>query len=565
MRDLAQGAFRMRGIGKGQTIHMFVPSEIKKLIIKTLPSPSERLEVNVSAWLQLQELKAEQLQFLQLCSQDLQSVWRKPALHTLFMSSGVEGIETEGVKMDDSSNQGLGRGMLRLQQDCTLRVCVDALCEGVDLDIPSIVPSLEPYSVVLQQEVDGRKSLVHTKHQQQVVALVMEKTRETSSNRAAAGAAQILKGLDSEMTREKEREQEQQKQKQQQKQQETAFCRDEGEPFAWPVEVLGASMPHASDVNHTDFPFYQLNMFSPRPFELSFQPAGSKELKTFPAMSPLAFPASVLQSTNFAPLQHANRTKPLRLKNVCMLLDWCPDALSAEHMTVVVTLAEAETLRQLIRATKSSSDVCTVLPDAVAMALTLSPSNVILETTRNYPGSSSGGSGFFSKEQVCLRFLNNDMYYEQQEIAALLSSTAASSARERLAFFEGSIIARRRSRQSWASTPLQSVFLFEHEHSFADILSLVEQVQKSLIGCDIMDVCEQADTSGTGFLSQGELYELLNSFCGVSPAITPARLQLLVQFIDANGDNAVDYAEFDTLFGAQATTTSQLEAVRVNT
>ena len=195
------------------------------------------------------------------------------------------------------------------------------------------------------------------------------------------------------------------------------------------------------------------------------------------------------------------------------------------------------------------------------MALILSPSNVILESTRNRPGWTSGGSDVLSEEQVCLKFWNNDMYYEQHEIAALLSATTANSAGERLAFFEGAMIARRRSRQSWSGTPLQSVFLFEHEHSFTDALSLVEQVQKSLVGCDIMQVCQDADVSGSGFLSQGELYELFSSNCRISPAISPARLQLLVQLIDANGDNAVDYAEFMALFGAQATMTSQLEAV----
>ena len=75
-----QGAYRMRGIGKGQTIHLFIVPEIKKLIEKTLPRMTGQVEDDVAAWLQLNGMKAEKLQFLQLCSQSMQTVWRKVAL-----------------------------------------------------------------------------------------------------------------------------------------------------------------------------------------------------------------------------------------------------------------------------------------------------------------------------------------------------------------------------------------------------------------------------------------------------------------------------------------------------
>ena len=57
----------MRGIGKGQTIHLFIVPEIKKLIKKTLPRVTGHVEDDVAAWLQLNNMKIEKLQFLQLC------------------------------------------------------------------------------------------------------------------------------------------------------------------------------------------------------------------------------------------------------------------------------------------------------------------------------------------------------------------------------------------------------------------------------------------------------------------------------------------------------------------
>merc|ERR1712072_601188 len=52
-RDYAQGAYRMRGIGKGQTVHLYNVPEIKRLIEKTLPRLTGNVEDDVAAWLQL--------------------------------------------------------------------------------------------------------------------------------------------------------------------------------------------------------------------------------------------------------------------------------------------------------------------------------------------------------------------------------------------------------------------------------------------------------------------------------------------------------------------------------
>ena len=42
-RDYAQGAFRMRGIGKGQTVHLFIVPEIKRLMARQLFHPHSTL------------------------------------------------------------------------------------------------------------------------------------------------------------------------------------------------------------------------------------------------------------------------------------------------------------------------------------------------------------------------------------------------------------------------------------------------------------------------------------------------------------------------------------------
>ena len=74
-RDYAQGAYRMRGIGKGQTIQLLVTPEVRHLIradlrkvaatsgaAKSLEAgehDAHELPCRVAAWLQLQQLRSE--------------------------------------------------------------------------------------------------------------------------------------------------------------------------------------------------------------------------------------------------------------------------------------------------------------------------------------------------------------------------------------------------------------------------------------------------------------------------------------------------------------------------
>lgn len=117
-RDYAQGAFRMRGIGKGQTIELFIIPEVMRLVqdqrvrlgasrpppasplhpapssssfnndllsLSTLPTPSlppstgKQLLVDIAAWLTLNGMRSENMQFRMLCHQSIDNVSRKRA------------------------------------------------------------------------------------------------------------------------------------------------------------------------------------------------------------------------------------------------------------------------------------------------------------------------------------------------------------------------------------------------------------------------------------------------------------------------------------------------------
>lgn len=119
-RDYAQGAFRMRGIGKGQTIELFIIPEVLRLIddqqgqmrtqqviapvmpqgsigadllsLSPLHTPTplqgrygsgKQLLINVASWLTVNGMKSENMQFRMLCHQSIDNVSRKRAFSML--------------------------------------------------------------------------------------------------------------------------------------------------------------------------------------------------------------------------------------------------------------------------------------------------------------------------------------------------------------------------------------------------------------------------------------------------------------------------------------------------
>eukprot|EP00466_Bigelowiella_natans_P001199 jgi/Bigna1/76726/fgenesh1_pg.43_\ len=85
-RDYSQGAYRMRGIGKGQTLEVVVIPEVKKLMEEQLAkvkSPGGDWQTKVAAWLYVNSMALEKLQFMQLCIQNLHNIWRKKAFAEL--------------------------------------------------------------------------------------------------------------------------------------------------------------------------------------------------------------------------------------------------------------------------------------------------------------------------------------------------------------------------------------------------------------------------------------------------------------------------------------------------
>ena len=83
-RDYVQGAYRMRGIGQGQKIHLYIIPEVadlmrrelatcgQQIVVSNREDLREKILLSVVAWLVINSMMSEQMQWSMLCLQ----VWR---------------------------------------------------------------------------------------------------------------------------------------------------------------------------------------------------------------------------------------------------------------------------------------------------------------------------------------------------------------------------------------------------------------------------------------------------------------------------------------------------------
>lgn len=107
-RDLAQGAFRMRGIGAGQTVTLLVVPEVCELVGRQLgkatyapdgrrASPVQQELYAISAWLAVNACRSESVQFNMSMQQSMQTLWRANAFdHLMAEHRSIAHVEGTG-------------------------------------------------------------------------------------------------------------------------------------------------------------------------------------------------------------------------------------------------------------------------------------------------------------------------------------------------------------------------------------------------------------------------------------------------------------------------------------
>ncbi len=243
-RDYAQGAFRMRGIGQGQTLELFIIPEVMERINKhvrmlsgarsgaqlnTLGAgsellslgsvPSGNLLVNVASWLTLNGMKSENMQFRLLCHQSVENVIRKRAFSimtssykelTAFAFSGrvqeiaVIASAAKGHGSVTADLSALFDGSRRLFQDDIaaiqsvlqgnaqtsvgidkLQRCLDVMTERLDFNVQNSIPMPTPLSETLRNTVKRTREFITNDYDKAVVdkIIMVLINSETIANR----------------------------------------------------------------------------------------------------------------------------------------------------------------------------------------------------------------------------------------------------------------------------------------------------------------------------------------------------------------------------------------------
>jgi hypothetical protein len=233
-RDYSQGAFRMRGIGQGQTIELFIIPEVMRLVqdqcaklggggggAGLLPVGGQpygnvggkQLLINVAAWLTVNGMKSENLQFRMLCQQSIDNVSRKRAfslLNTFFkeltqvafanrakeyaaLASASSAKKNDADDIDaDLEVETLRTNLFEEDAEAILQVvqsgvggtakligiemiqkAIDVLSERLDYTVPNNLPLPVPLSDTLRNSVMRRQQFIKNDYDKAVVDKIL--------------------------------------------------------------------------------------------------------------------------------------------------------------------------------------------------------------------------------------------------------------------------------------------------------------------------------------------------------------------------------------------------------
>jgi hypothetical protein len=170
-RDYVQGAYRMRGIGAGQKIHVFIIPEVAELMNRELkdavipnnPHTKEHVLEDVVAWLIINSLRSEQVQWTMLCLQNIGNLYRKNAfqcLHrsTQYFMNGLQPVVPKVIESigesetKESHNDQLNEQFIeKLDKDTSLKVFDEPIDFSLEAGVPDPVPFIDKLRAMLDE------------------------------------------------------------------------------------------------------------------------------------------------------------------------------------------------------------------------------------------------------------------------------------------------------------------------------------------------------------------------------------------------------------------------------
>ncbi|KAA0175363.1 hypothetical protein FNF27_03064 [Cafeteria roenbergensis] len=455
LRDVFQAAWRMRGIGKGQTVNFLVTPEVASLIQRNRGArafASEDLLQGLFGWLLRNSIRIESLMFSQLCKQDMAHTWRRSAFRDMqAIMGGVDpacaatpGLPIASEVRKPIANRGVREAILP---------ALKVFRESVSFSVPD--PLAEPASACsdgggLAAAADFARCehprFVRSKDEERF-GIIVRRSKSGSGEDDAAAEAGLELG--SEMVQEQEAEAEVEQEEDAERESELAQwfnTPDVAIPMAesWSIADLGrvGSGDGLASVVAGSYRFS------------SWKPGRA-------CPSPVGMPAAVLASPHWCP-QDISGEPEFRIKLAAAVLT-IGGATGAGPAGILLSLAEAEAIRRAFHTRVLEASLHDGAPSPGLWLVRSSKLSLL-----DFPGAAAServGSGGVmtqlpetSAVAAAALFSNNEVWVNKRVACTLLDALSGLSAEERLLTFETVMLRRRERRRAWQATPMRDVF-----------------------------------------------------------------------------------------------------------
>lgn len=423
-----------------------IVSELLPLIQQV--SNTDNIIQDVLAWLTLNTIKSERLQGIQLCQQNLSSVWRKKAMSelmrpatpassrlTVWTSCFREVLERSVRHTVDPPTSMIAKLSQRVTEFSSsfafspleleeLRLRMDRLAESMvsavsETELPSDRTFLDGE---LQRDVNEEdETLLSIPGPRMDEEKMMEReVEEEDEEEEDAQAAAAATGFDATLVQTREKESEQERHKE-----------TESEVA---VDRLGVDLPPAVvSWNLSELPSLLSDALSP-----AFGRMSSLTVSDSPTVLP--FPSKLFVTSNHT--RAFSRLDSGLLKDVVTILH--VGVGSDSVVSVIVTLAEAETLRRVFHVPPVTPVLPPVALDVMSLGY-LDTSDVVHEDPH------------VADIRLCARFFNCTLWFTPKEVQRLVVVLFGSSSADRTSFFTECLNRRHRLLQAWQGTSVEQV------------------------------------------------------------------------------------------------------------
>jgi len=398
--------------------------------------------------------------------------------------------------------------------------------------VPDHLPVDKSFVEKMRDLIKSKKKFVTKPSQLEHLESVLQKLDQMG------GASTKEGGENRDYNREMVQQQEQQKSKQRevrdQKQQQIEYGSDEGSGHSWTLECLSfftkeengkqsGEKEKGEDISRIEKVGYQLDHFE-------FIHGGVR----------IPFPSSLFITLNHTGRMHRSDL-PRRLKNVYAVATWSLKQQGSLHTTLIVSLAEAETLRRAISGGQLPN-LAIGIQTLEGLWLTQIPS-----VQRNGDGGEDVLGQMSEQDLQCARFFNNDTTYSDKQVIGILKAMTKIPPKTRRAFFEEVMRGRRRSRVSWEGTNVAKVFSYPNEEVLLSLRAITLKIRNAISReySSLVEAFKAFDSNHDGWLSQDEVSR---AFSSLSIELEPSKLVQLMQHADQNDDGFLNLREFAAHF-----------------